>query len=877
MALHPFRSFRKHQKVIWGGLVIVCMITFVFASGRGDIFERLTGWVRAARTTTPVTTLYGKTVDRRQIDTLTQQRRVAQQALSSAFGRAYAQIDDELTRLKRDQENKPPDPKSGIDQFLKERKLQQEQQGLVQQGQRFADPRALTRTDALLDFLVWQHQADQLRIRLDREAVDAELGRLTGKRVTLADVLPAVQGGRGSQLTEAQVEKAVAEEFRVSMAQQALLGEDLAEARIQDQQAGQNPMNPFGPNPAGGDRGSSLYQVPAPVTPYEFWKYYETQRTAVDVALVPLPVPATSRGESLDAQGLKEVQAMYDRYKGVEARPDQAQPGFKVPRRIKVAWVRAPLEAEYYRKSAADTLKVLQAGLGFTAAGSAVLTGLPAVADPYFLSQYHDLKSPDRGPFDLAGLGQAGYALSIYSLRAQPQEVAAAVGQAVGGSALLSPLGAAITYQAGTYQRHSRDKDLEELVAREAREKRIPYGCTLLLAGAGGAGPAPLAGALTVSGLAAYGEARQSLPATSALAQDLVRQRARSVLAVDLAAGNLRTFQKEMERQRARGANAEAKARAVEQWLPKALEEYHLEAMPRPMDKARDQYDLAKAPALEPLKEVLLRQLGQFAEQLDTVLASQLFQGEGLYEPAVWPPFASLGGEPTDPRLAQFGPRPPDRDVFLVWRTENDPAYVPSFDQVKEQAIAAWHLQKARLATEDEADQLKAAFAKAGGDLAQVTQLAEEKAHQQPVVLRSVAREVPAPMAVAAGHNYNAYQFPKDLPYPGADWVNQLVDKLKTKGDTVVLADRPEKTFYLAVLLERHEPSELTFRDVYRDAAIAFNRDPMLDHLVQERRTKYVDEFVNQLRNEATGRSDGTYQFTEEYRKSRTERDSSED
>ena len=41
MAFNPFRGFRKHQKVIFGGLTILCMVTFVMCGsmGRGDFFE----------------------------------------------------------------------------------------------------------------------------------------------------------------------------------------------------------------------------------------------------------------------------------------------------------------------------------------------------------------------------------------------------------------------------------------------------------------------------------------------------------------------------------------------------------------------------------------------------------------------------------------------------------------------------------------------------------------------------------------------------------------------------------------------------------------------------------------------------------------------
>src|SRR5690242_1413687 len=102
MAFHPFRWFRKHQKIIWGFLVVLCMITFVFMSGtggRGDIFDRIAGWARMKRSATPVTQLYGSTVDLRQLQDLKQERRIAFTALRTATQLGSDQVQKDLGEL----------------------------------------------------------------------------------------------------------------------------------------------------------------------------------------------------------------------------------------------------------------------------------------------------------------------------------------------------------------------------------------------------------------------------------------------------------------------------------------------------------------------------------------------------------------------------------------------------------------------------------------------------------------------------------------------------------------------------------------------------------------------------------------------------------
>jgi hypothetical protein len=860
MAFHPFRMFRKHQKVIWGILVIVCMITFVLMSGSGgsrsgDIFDRIAGWARVRRSTTPVTQLYGSTLDMRQLQDLKQQRRLALVALRSATQIGGERVQKELAELGNE-------PKKGMEakdiagHFQKQQDLRNKQQALMFQGFGYQmQEQTNLRTEGLLDFLIWQHQADKLGIQLADDDINAELRRTTSGLVGLEEVLPVLL--RSGQVTQQQVVKALGDEFRAKFAEQALLSYE--------------PASMFGGPPS-----SPLLQVPAPVTPYEYWKYYEKERTAVDVALVKLPVEVASTQGSLSSQDQREIDAMYSRYKDREAAPDQAQPGFKVPRRVKVGWVTARPESAYFQKSAAEALQALRsAAAAGSALGTSVQTGLPMVADAAFLGQYEKMKSQwGERRFDVAGLAQADFPLSVYTARVHAEDSASLVGALATGQGPLVSLTGLTAYQASAYQRNAKDKDLEALVAQEMKEKRVPYGLSLLGFAAQTAGPLPLPAGLTTAALTAYGnEAPQYLPPASPVVRELVEQKVRAALAVDLAAASLRAFRKDLDRERTRGATAEERAKSAADWLPKGLDKYHLEAMPQPMTEARNRYELPRAPALEPLKKALQRGPGTTPEQVEKQFADTFLEGQGEYDPKVWPPGASLG-DPAD--QSQFGPRPPERDVFLVWRTEDKPAYVPSFDEVKDQVIAAWRLQKARIATADDAEQLKTEFAKTGGDVAKVRQLAAEKKHEI-IELNGVARKVPEPVPVASGHRYQAFVFPSIIGYTGTDWVNQMLDKLKNKGDTLVLADQPEKTFYVTVLLDRIEPSVRTFHDVCREMAQSPASDQLLQDFLRERETKYRQDFLTQLRIEAGAGPDGHFKFDKDYLKIEEGRGGSEE
>ncbi|HTU21446.1 MAG TPA: hypothetical protein VMG10_25640, partial [Gemmataceae bacterium] len=105
------------------------------------------------------------------------------------------------------------------------------------------------------------------------------------------------------------------------------------------------------------------------------------------------------------------------------------------------------------------------------------------------------------------------------------------------------------------------------------------------------------------------------------------------------------------------------------------------------------------------------------------------------------------------------------------------------------------------------------------------------------------------------------------IPYPPADFVEQLL-KLKKRGDSLVIADRPAKHFYVAVLMEDPQPPERQeFYDVYsqpslddRDFLAPSQAEPLWSKMMADRQRKYARKVLEHLRSEATkDLQDGDY------------------
>src|SRR5262249_39940425 len=145
----------------------------------------------------------------------------------------------------------------------------------------------------MLDFLIWRRQADQLGIQLNREGINEEVMRATQRLFTSGDSRAIEnQLSRDQGFSSELLVSALGEEFRVRLAKKAFLGPD-------------------------------------PVTPEDFWNYFQEKRTETQVGVLPVPVRQKAFLDKVGTPSEGDLQELFNKYNNKEAAPGQADPGFK--------------------------------------------------------------------------------------------------------------------------------------------------------------------------------------------------------------------------------------------------------------------------------------------------------------------------------------------------------------------------------------------------------------------------------------------------------------------------------------------------------------------------------------------------------------------
>jgi hypothetical protein len=830
MAFNPFRAFRKHQKVMFAGLIGVSMVTFILCSGLsgGGDFG---GWIQQVAQTFGARnrgagTVYGQNYSPPELNQVRQMRlaanRFMKQAIlagqngllgdlasprgkSHAVGMRLAQAirEAQLAQIPLEWRRQiPPLDENQVGMLLANARpeyrfeVERIRAELTQEGKK-DDAAAIgqyatmldqqsrlhhtkelyfggtTTQQDLFDFLIWKHQADRLGIKLTPQQLQAEFMRETLHRVSDSEAkrLEAAVLGEYSNLPSATLHAALADEFRVRLAKIAL---------------GYEPEYRTGP-----------------ITPYEYWRYFQEQRVENTVAVLPIPV-RDLQGE-LEKDWVKDVDKLgpppaqdlvelFNKYKNQEFNPKSREPGFKQPRRVQVEWIQARADSEYFRQQAARSATLLEtlAPAAFNARllveYQQYLEQLPTWSAPAFRDFYRLHDSSVLGP--RAAAANVG--------------LAAMAGQ---GASILPVVSASYTTAVG----------LE-------RDSRLRIGTAWLLAGSA---PPPIG----------LGLAAAPIPAPIPL--EAYRRRMRDQIRDDLAhrlvTGTLEALKVEVLKKKK---------------LPEdAGKKYELTrgATQEPLNR----FQLADAKGLEPFRDAFRKKnfyTPEAERELNEKFAQQLLEPTATFDPRLWP-------------TATFPGERPGEVQFLYWINAEKPAYVPaSLDEVKPQVVRAWRLQKAHKLAQVEAERLRAQAEAAQGDAERT--LKEGSAHAQksalfvlggpdatmPPVARWTKRRIPIP-----GHipEYEPYKLPEGrIRYTGAKYPEQIENKLlglKERGASTVFWDEEENTVFVATLLNRTQPDVNEFVSFYKAPYLA----PGTGAFERSNQDKYRNGLMQRLRADA--------------------------
>jgi hypothetical protein len=294
----------------------------------------------------------------------------------------------------------------------------------------------------------------------------------------------------------------------------------------------------------------------------------------------------------------------------------------------------------------------------------------------------------------------------------------------------------------------------------------------------------------------------------------------------------------------------------IRAYIDKAVKDYHLTrqamAKPLPYNVMVEEMDRKVDLNIRPLEEAYLARTS--LHKVEDFVRS-LFRSQGVYE-----------AEPLTRRES-------DQREFLFWRTEDKSARTRPYDVVRGEVEAAWRFEEARKLARRKAESLEAEINSKNWRPEDAERyLREQKKVGETFELNNVAQLVPPTREVfpLRATEYVPYQVPgnliNQLTYSPPDMVKHLLT-LKRLGSATVIVDEPAKNFFVAVLFDRDVPKVKQFEEMYKKPP----SDVVLyTFFVESQRTEYYKAVMHQLRSEAAAGKldkDGRFALPESYRK----------
>jgi hypothetical protein len=895
MAFNPFSAFRKHQKVIFAVLTILCMVVFIFQFGRGDIFERLLGRAGGQGKGDKVVTLYGRDVTTGDLELIKQSRQAANDVIVAALGAAEQKAVKDIGDYKPD----TPDPMEKELMALRESwnqrafDLQLLDRGFIppeRRDQALESWRAQARFDYArasdLAKGIAAHTTDAAKAK-DQNKILAELRLLLRNQfyVLGRDKAPFYFGGgvNADDLLDFEIWKRQADKLGVVLTK-ADVRRALAHAGA-DLDAPQDPSGNWGADPLfkevlGKHQGMTEDQLatavvdefrvriaqdlldgpvsgvaaldsgdrtpPDPISLYDFWKYYRDNRTTIKVAFLTIPVQAFLGEVQKDIDAGKgpseqELQELFDQYRSKDPNPNLPTPGFKEPHRMKLEYVVATGDTPYYKAYAdAAQYNLVRLYVSAPVGGNAMSGGVAPLAVLAGLLN-NDLNWQSRLPSGgVAKAIQAGLLNNESLLTEYERGVEEQNKQAIRESCCLFGLGfgdyPAITIPAIAGQAAAdREKDEQLRLASAA----------FLLAADNGVAGTPFAGVVQLAL-----SVPRPLPREDILRQAI--EKVQKTTTSDTLTRDLRDFCDGLDKLK---GNADKAKEEIQKAVKERGWALHNDAA------LNDQYHIDDDPALKVLKDTL-NPANPFRPPSKEGLASFFTKTPltemkpGLY--AANGPYRVTGKD--DARLA-------------FWRSEEANAHELSYSAARQRVLDAWKFQEARKRALERAEQINADVQMQASAVEVVKALRDAKlGDQKPGVVfelpepgqPGIARLVPGPTAhPGINEVYERYVVPADkIPNAPSDLVDRLLG-LEKPGQTLVFKDQPAANYYVAVLEER---PALEFKDREKDPmfiaayanaslsnAIAQPKSLWRGYFLPDRQKEYRKNLMRSLREEAAG------------------------
>jgi hypothetical protein len=680
------------------------------------------------------------------------------------------------------------------------------------------------RTDELLDFLIWKHQADRMGIELTEADVIREVNQATGNQnvldpeqsferndVVLRFATPADRQRQARPgATASDLLQALRDEFRVQMAREALIGHGAGVRAFRNE-------------------AEPVRVSPAAATPDQFLQYFRDQRTTLKATFLPINVedfvPLIKQEPSEEV-----LRDLYNQGKDRVAEPDSDKAGFREPRRVQLQFASLSPESAFYKKAGREMAEHLSiysdparsaalrvaAGFNTYAAGGlpawAGLAIVPSAIDP-LREEYETYRNAEKDRIR-DGLG------SPFDLRdrtppsSRPEFAAAAVGQ------FLTARGGTITQLGG----------LATLPGADALHRQailFAFGSSVLAGGAS----SPLSGL-------ALPTAFYHSPRPQSEVQPFLLQRYEEKQARDIMRTNLDAFLAELPKLKDKPTEAQ-------EYVKKSVTKFGLENFQTTAAEPESRYQIVDDQAYKTLDKAF--------EELRKENRGRTFMPQ--YPPLV----DQLFNETAPISVYQPSPFAVGKDTWVFWKTQDKPAHERSFVQVRDEVLAAWRLGRARTLAADRAQKVLQALQAAEHPdneqeirrILREQRLAGEPKLGEPFELKGIShlvRKDDVMIGRIGAPDYRPYQVPADkIAYPPEDFVDRLMT-LKKPGDALILRDRPVKHYYVAVLDVRDVPQRREFFELYDLPALS---NPIWRQMMDQRRTDYQRELMKQLRAEA--------------------------